>query len=103
MPKLLQLDVLLAAACLVVLGFGALLNIQFGLDNILLLGAFNVDETLNLNLVMRSVHRNNLDPSGFYYYGYLYHTLGFAVAKFYQLLGDHVRSVRFIGSMLRLI
>jgi len=104
MPKVVgRLIVFLTTACIAVLGLGALINIQFGLDNGLLLRAFEVDEDTNLKLVIRSLQSNSLDPSGWYYYGYLYPTVGFALAKFYNFLGDQVLSARFLGALLRLI
>jgi 4-amino-4-deoxy-L-arabinose transferase-like glycosyltransferase len=74
----------------------------FGLDSIRMVQAFSLDEELSVARMKDNLARFSLDPDGFFYYGNVYHTVGYYCLAFLESAG-WVISTPVIGLVLRLI
>lgn len=82
--------------------FSILFNIQFGIDDIGVIGIYSDDEAAAIRLLMVNLKNNHLNPSGFYNYGYLYHTITFYMVKFLHYL-DYSITEQLVAYVFRFI
>jgi hypothetical protein len=59
----------------------------YGLDNIRMIQAFNLDEGLSITRMKDNLEQFSLDPDGFFYYGNLYHSLAYYCIAFFEHFG----------------
>lgn len=60
---------------------GNLVTLSYGIESLNLIRVFSGDEASAVNRVLRNLEHNDLNPRGFYNYGYVYHTAGFYLLK----------------------
>jgi 4-amino-4-deoxy-L-arabinose transferase-like glycosyltransferase len=75
---------------------------SFGLDSIRMVQAFSLDEELSVARMKDNLARYSLDPDGFFYYGNVYHTVGYYCLAFLEWTGWTINTP-VIGLVLRLI
>ena len=89
--------------------FTIIINIQFGIDNLGMIGIYSDDEAAAVRLLMVNLNHNHLNPSGFYNYGYIYHSITFYIVKVLHYLGYEITEqlvayvFRFISSFAYLL
>ena len=80
----------------------ALTNITYGIDDFRTMKIYFIDEPVTVQQLLVNLEKNNLNPNGFYNYGYFYHTVCFCTMKIFEYLG-HMRTVRTVAFIFRLI
>ncbi|MCK9458988.1 MAG: phospholipid carrier-dependent glycosyltransferase [Proteobacteria bacterium] len=97
------------AVCVIVLALVVLLvgemayASSFSVDSLDVMRVFSDDETVAVSRLMKNLHEGDLDPRGFYNYGYVYNSLGFLALKLTSSLGLAGISVPSVAICLRLI
>lgn len=74
---------------------------SYGLENLRVVQVFDLDEYRIVSLMQRHLEERSLDPHGFYIYGNLYDSIGYAALTTLQWAGWNV-DVHLIGLVLRL-
>ena len=80
----------------------AFINIQYGIDNLLVMSVFSSDEPYAVGLLAMNLEEGKLNPQGFYNYGYFYHTLTFYICQGLEQF-DYTIDERFIAYTFRFI
>ncbi|UCH95724.1 MAG: glycosyltransferase family 39 protein [Candidatus Aminicenantes bacterium] len=66
---------------------GEFIPISYGIENVRLMQIFSTDEASAVRRVLVNLEYDDLDPRGFYHYGYFYHTVCFYMIKLLESFG----------------
>lgn len=66
---------------------GELIPISYGIENLRLMQVFSTDEASAVERVLLNLKNDDLDPRGYYNYGYFYHTVCFYMIKLLESFG----------------
>ena len=98
-------ELLSVGLCCIALGallFTSVLRAAVGLESLQMIRAFNVDEHFATSMLLKNLERGDLDPRGFYNYGYAYISLAYWILRGLEQL-DYRTSVFTAAYLLRLI
>jgi hypothetical protein len=94
------------AGCAVLLAatvvLASIVAATYGLDNIRMIEAFNLDEGTAITRMTAGLEQFSLDPDGFYYYANIYHSTGYYCISFLEFLGWKINTF-LAGFVLRLV
>jgi len=106
-PKLNNLlEKAIACAVLIplsVLVFVSFINISYGIEDLNIMFVFSNDEPENIRMLLKNLYANDINPRGFFSYGYLYQTIGYFILKIYLFSGYNIDKISFIAYTLRAI
>src|SRR5712691_11155583 len=97
---------LVYAGCATLLAFqvfSALVAIPMGADNRNVVGAFDTDEMLGLNMMKRNLAERNLSPSGIYEHGSVYQIVAYYLLQLYSRAFGYELLDRTIILVMRLL
>lgn len=86
----------------VVITISTLIVLTYGLESLNLMQVFDSDEHRIVSMVLHHLQVGNLNPDGYFNYGHLYESIGFAGLKFFSHFDWNV-DIRLIGTWLRLL
>lgn len=81
---------------------GNLITLSYGIENLRIMQVFSSDEFREVSQVLVNLENDDLDPRGFYNYGYCYQTVGFLIVKSLKFFGFKVDAM-LVALVLRLI
>lgn len=87
---------------LALLTVAALFNMHYGIDSTNLMRVFSTDESWMVEILIDNVSNNDLNPRGFYFYGFFYHTVTYGIISLFELL-DYSTDTRFIAYTFRFV
>ena len=94
---------LVLGVVVVLLVLPAVIATAYNTDNLTLVSIFSRDEMWLLELLEKNLQNDDLNPRGFYYYGYFFNTVGFVLGKAFQYVGAYRGDTRFLGHLFRLV
>ena len=92
----------LCCVAVVVLTAAALLSLSYGVDDVNLMRVFSMDEPSAVEQMLQNLAAHDLDPRGFYNYGFLYQEVGYALIRLLEIAG-FTADVRLVAISLRLV
>ncbi len=106
-PKLNNLaEKIIICAVLILLSalvFGSFINISCGIEDLNMMFVFSNDEPENIKMLLKNLYANDINPRGFFTYGYLYQTTAYFILKLYSFFGYSIDKISFIAHTLRAI
>jgi hypothetical protein len=84
--------VCLYGAIIAFLVFSSAIELGIGTEDIAMLKVFSYDEPHTIELLQLNLENNDLNPRGFFNYGYFYQTLAYVILNIYRSIGFDVSS-----------
>ena len=81
---------------------GNLLTLSYGSEDLRMIHVFSIDEANGVRGVLTNLKYDDLNPRGFYNYGYFYQTTGFHIVKTLKYFGFSVDAM-LVALVMRLI
>lgn len=97
--QVLKIGVLLVFSTLLL---GNLIALSYGIENLRIIQVFSSDEFREVGHVLVNLENDDLNPGGYYNYGYCYQTIGFFIVKALKFFGFKVDAM-LVALVLRLI
>lgn len=91
----------LSISIVIVLVFSSAYQLGIGTDDLNLIATTSSDETLALKLLLKNIANHDLDPRGFYAYGYLHPTISYGLLSIFRQLGYDITSTRLLAFTTR--
>lgn len=76
--------------------FTSVFHLGIANDDFNLIKAISTDETLALKLLLKNIDNRDLDPRGFYAYGYVHSTISYVIITVFRYLNFDISSTRVI-------
>lgn len=91
----------LAAVVILLVLFSSAFLLGLATDDLSLIGSYSADERGAVQLLLRNVENHDLDPRGFYAYGYLHPALAYGLLSAFERMGYDIESTRVVAFSTR--